>query len=428
MSTARDTFVPRSAAPASAASAMDEQIIPCFATKPSAHPSAAAVAPAPAPGKAPSVTFGLAAFDPAVVPNAFVAVAAMAPHAAAMLQPAAFAMPVQIPVPVPLPMPHAVAQQQQHQQQHVVLQKNQHHQHHHPQDLHLAGQSQGLRFGEAAGNNNGCSPVAPPPAQKPRWETPLRTGTWPEAWQSAIDLATDAPTTPQQLAAVSRTVRATVAEAVVSIVGEHLPRPTVEKWLCLLSEYLELNADEQILVLCLLRRYVECDGQFVGQADHLRPQKWEKVIAVACYLSVLLSEEFPGRTATDLRELLGPNFRFGAEQIVFLKQVDWRISISHEYFVETKVAVVANDHALLMGWFKRAQDAMLRKKLAERAAAQAKASLAAIAAKAKHSDVQTPVLGKKRAAEEVSSPEDGVVPGARRTRESRHIPLPTWAI
>jgi hypothetical protein len=409
MPTAHDSFVPRSAAPASA---MDEQIIPCFATKPPAH---AAVASAPAPEKGPSVTFGAAALDPAVVPSAFMAVAAMAPT---MLGPA-FHMPVQMPVPVPMPVAHAVAQQQQQQQ--APQQK-----HHHQQDVRFVGQAQDLRFGGAAGN--GCSPVAPPPAQKPRWETPLRIGTWPEAWQSAIDLSSDAPTTPQQLAAVSRTVRATVAEAVVSIVGEHLPRPTVEKWLCLLSEYLELNADEQILVLCLLRRYVECDGLFVGQADHLRPQKWEKVIAVACYLSVLLSEEFPGRTANDLRELLGPNFRFGAEQIVFLKQVDWRISISHEYFVETKMAVVANDRALLMGWFKRAQDAMLRKKLAEKAAAQAKASLAAIAAKAELNDVQTPLLGKKRAAEEVSSPEDGVVPGMRRTREARHMALPTWAI
>jgi hypothetical protein len=399
------TTVPRSPSGVAKAplSAMDEQIIPCFAAKPSATLGRPPIAPAvPAGKQQPSVPFGLAGVDPAVVPHVFMPVPVV--QGVPGILPPGFHMPVQMPVPMAVRV--AAAGEQQHQQHPFMPQMQ-------PADMRLA----------QSGYDANDSPAAPP-AQKPRWETPLRVGTWPEAWQSAVALASDAPVSPLQLAAVSRTVRATVAEAVVSIVGDHLPRPTVEKWLCLLSEYLELNADEQILVLCLLRRYVDCDGLFVGESDHLRPQKWEKVIAVACYLSVLLSEEFPGRTATDLRELLGPNFRFGIEQMAFLKQVDWRISISHEFYVETKKAVMTNDRVRLRGWFKRAQDLMSRRKLAERAAVEAKAKLAVIAAKAKHNAVQTPPLGKKRTAEIMSSPEDGVVPGSRRAREERYVALP----
>lgn len=288
---------------------------------------------------------------------------------------------------------------------------------------------------------SGAPDVTPPPAQKPRWETPLRVGNWAEAWESATALAGDAPTVATDFAHVSKVVRATLADVIISYVGEQLPRATVEKWLCLLSEYLELNADEQILVVCLLRRFVDAGGRFVGDSDHLRPQTWERVVAVACYLAVMLSEEFPGRAASDLRELLGPNFRFGQEQIIFLKTVDWRVSVSHEAFVEVKRAVAADDHDTLVGWFKTAAAVTARRARADAAAKEAKDALAALAAAdaakvaaesaeaakiaaaakaAAKAAALSPVSGvadaplgkKKRAASASGDDADGVVPGA----------------
>ncbi len=134
----------------------------------------------------------------------------------------------------------------------------------------------------------------------------------------------------------------------------------------------------------LLRKYIEYGGKFVGEGDWARPQRWECVVAIACYFAVLLTEEFPGRTSMDLRELLGPNFRFGVEQIAFLKAVDWRISISSEQFSDTKQCCVKvaekvpGEKERLMSWF-RIDDAVADR---EKRAADAAAAAAAAAAKA----------------------------------------------
>lgn len=258
-----------------------------------------------------------------------------------------------------------------------------------------------------------------------RWETPLRAGKWKERWEGARELGLGAGVRGAVAGGVAMVVRGSVAEFVVAYVGDVLPRATVEKWLCLLCEYLELNADEQVLLVCLLRRYVECGGKFVGQGDWARPQRWECVVAIACYLSVLLSEEFPGRTAMDLRELLGANFRFGVEQVAFLRAVNWRICIATDYFEEVKEACEGilkgnpESREALRGWFKVDQAIADRKVREANAAAASAAALAAAAATAvpmKTSPViptyaaETPVVGKKRGFAAVATADDSVVP------------------
>ncbi|CAN8063320.1 unnamed protein product [Agarophyton chilense] len=254
------------------------------------------------------------------------------------------------------------------------------------------------------------SPAAEYPGKR-RWETPLRTGKWAENWEGARELGLPVCVRSAQAPAVSQVIRSSVADAVVAYVGPHLPRHTVEKWLCLLFEYLELNADEQVLVVCLLRRYVRHGGRFVGQGDWARPQRWECVVAVASYFAVLLSEEFPGRTAMDLRELLGPNFRFGSEQISFLKVLDWRISIEAEDFKEVKEVsqkIFEQDTVAkqtMNDWFQIDKAmAEAKRRVAEEAAAAAAAAAAAMA----HSPV--PTVSKKRAYAAIVPADDSVVP------------------
>lgn len=253
---------------------------------------------------------------------------------------------------------------------------------------------------------------------KPRWETPLRARRQREPWQGARELGIDVCVRTAAASAVGSVVRATVADVVVAYVGPTLPRPTVEKWLCLLCEYLELNADEQVLVVCLLRRYVQSGGRFVGRGDWARPQRWECVVAVACYMAVLLTEEFPGRTAMDLRELLGPNFRFGSEQISFLKVVDWRISVDNASFKEVREtceAMLGGDVSArntMNEWFQVDQAVMDRKRRAGEEAAVAAAAA-----------VQQPV-GKKRAYAAIAPADDSVVPRVVLPRIEAHHPIP----
>lgn len=171
-----------------------------------------------------------------------------------------------------------------------------------------------------------------PPSEYPgklRWQTPSRTGTWNEPWKSARHLCplTLLSTPEGQHKQISSMLRHTLSTAIVTYVGPLLPHATVNKWLCLLCEYLELNVDEEILVICLLRRYSKSGGRFIAQGDWARPQRWECVVAIACYLAVLLTEEFPGRTALDLKELLGNGFKFGHEQVEFLTVIDWKINV-----------------------------------------------------------------------------------------------------
>lgn len=202
------------------------------------------------------------------------------------------------------------------------------------------------------------SPAAEYPG-KVRWATPLRVGKWVERWQSARELASHVAVRAKERVDVAKAVRMVIAEAVVENVGQALPVQTVTKWLCLLFEYLELNEDEQVLVVCLLRKFAHSGGKFIGQGDWARPQRWECVVAISCYFAVLLTEEFPGRTSLDLRELLGPNFRFGSEQVSFLKIVDWRISVDDVSFAEAKKRCinvaknVTGELERLREWFRR---------------------------------------------------------------------------
>lgn len=249
---------------------------------------------------------------------------------------------------------------------------------------------------------------------KLRWETPLRASRHYEHWQGARELGIDHAVRSKVAAGVSTVARSAVAEVVVAYVGAGLPKDTVRKWLCLLCEYLELNADEVVLVVCLLRRYVRKGGKFVGKGDWARPQRWECVVAVACYLAVLLTEEFPGRTAMDLKELLGPNFKFGREQISFLKVVDWRISITGEVFKEVKEAVEGmmrreeEARKAINEWFM-VDEAVLERE--RQAAEEAAAAAAAVAAMAPSPQQQIPVAaGKKRGYAAIAPADDSVVP------------------
>lgn len=90
---------------------------------------------------------------------------------------------------------------------------------------------------------------APELPGKLRWETPLRAGRHRENWQGARELGLSNAVRARNSAGVGVVIGTAVADVVVAYVGPALPRPTVEKWLCLLCEYLELNADEQVLVV-----------------------------------------------------------------------------------------------------------------------------------------------------------------------------------
>lgn len=395
---------------------MDEQIIPCFnAGKPPAGPSAAN--PTLHDGglrKTRSVTYGMSGMDQAMPGALFLPMhvqhAAFSTTAPAHTVPTAHAPSSYMGMPMGMHLPHmAVA----------------------VPGIPVGAPMMGSVMPPSKPCSDDLSPSClPPPAQKPRWETPLRVGKWPEEWESATELAEKAPASPTEQREIARTVRSTIAEALILFVGEQLPRTTVDKWLCLLAEYLELNADEQVLVLCLLRRYVDCGGLFVGEGDNLRPHTWERVVAVCCYLAVLLSEEFPGRAASDLRELLGPNFKFGADQISFLKKVDWRISVSHDVYMETKRAVAKKDCDTLLGWFKSAKSATLRKNRAEAAAKEAKRAIDILSAteKAKKITSSDVVVSKKRVLADMSRTDDGVVPGTTGTRINVALDVaPYWS-
>lgn len=255
-------------------------------------------------------------------------------------------------------------------------------------------------------------------AGKMRWRTPTRIGNWSEPWCGAREMALSHCVRTAKAPALGLAIRQLIAEAVATHVGVQLPTVTVEKWLCLLSEYLELNSDEQVLVVCHLRRYIAAGGKFVGKGDWARPQRWECVVAVACYLSVLLTEEFPGRTAMDLKELLGANFKFGREQISFLKTVNWEVATHSEQFVEVKKVcegLVKGDEKAketARDWFKMDQALDEMKQRAENeasaAAAMAAAQAAALAAQSPTMTMQP--IAKKRSFATIAPATDSVVP------------------
>ena len=266
------------------------------------------------------------------------------------------------------------------------------------------------------------SPAAEYP-KKLRWQTPRRTGKWSEPWQSARELGLHVCVRTANAADIMAVVKQCVAHAVVSHVGPHLPKHTVEKWLCLLCEYLDLNADEQVLVVCLLRKYVSAGGKFVGTGDWARPQRWECVVAVACYLAVLLTEEFPGRAAMDLRELLGPNFRFGKEQIDFLKTIDWKITVHPDMFKEVKdtsidmIEGTKNHLDVTVEWFNTKQSTTAPTTtpsaptpVATAPIKQAK-SVAQPVISSQAGVGKNVLIGKKRSFASIAPAEESVVPG-----------------
>ncbi|EME25898.1 uncharacterized protein Gasu_64410 [Galdieria sulphuraria] len=132
---------------------------------------------------------------------------------------------------------------------------------------------------------------------------------------------------------VFQMVRCTVARVIRRVTG--LSLSTVEKWFSLLSHFLELSAEEQLMFLIFLRKYLKHNGPLREGQDSLRPQKWERVLALCAYFSVWLSEEFAARTREDLVTLMGPRFHFGKEQKEFLIAVDWRIYIGYDEYCHT---------------------------------------------------------------------------------------------
>eukprot|EP00184_Porphyridium_aerugineum_P003555 CAMPEP_0184708492 /NCGR_PEP_ID=MMETSP0313-20130426/37794_1 /TAXON_ID=2792 /ORGANISM="Porphyridium aerugineum, Strain SAG 1380-2" /LENGTH=397 /DNA_ID=CAMNT_0027170085 /DNA_START=949 /DNA_END=2142 /DNA_ORIENTATION=+ len=169
--------------------------------------------------------------------------------------------------------------------------------------------------------------------KKPRWETPRRKGTWAEKWECAKEMGTT-PISAREAKITSWTVRNILSRVIVMNVG--LAKATVDKWLKLLAEFLELNVDEHLILLCLVQKFLAAGNTLRSDSDYQRPQRWECIIGIACYFAVMLSEEFPGRTALDLRDLLGGSFSFGKEQIAFLKAVNWRVNVSEEEFNSAK--------------------------------------------------------------------------------------------
>eukprot|EP00172_Hildenbrandia_rubra_P003528 Plantae.Rhodophyta-Hildenbrandia_rubra.ctg5779.p1 GENE.Plantae.Rhodophyta-Hildenbrandia_rubra.ctg5779~~Plantae.Rhodophyta-Hildenbrandia_rubra.ctg5779.p1 ORF type:complete len:457 (+),score=94.52 Plantae.Rhodophyta-Hildenbrandia_rubra.ctg5779:403-1773(+) len=172
---------------------------------------------------------------------------------------------------------------------------------------------------------------------KPRWSTPRRRGSWKEKWNCAKDWGAHSSVSHVNVKEMCEVVRCAVSEEISKRCKDlGVGCATVEKWMCLLAEYLELNGDEHILLAVLISRYGKGDRGWTGENDWCRPQRWECVVALAAYMAVLLSEEFPGKVAQDLQELLGRNFQFGKEQLAFLLAIDWRVNIGEPEFQQVQ--------------------------------------------------------------------------------------------
>uniref|UniRef100_A0A7S0BSD5 Uncharacterized protein n=1 Tax=Rhodosorus marinus TaxID=101924 RepID=A0A7S0BSD5_9RHOD len=188
---------------------------------------------------------------------------------------------------------------------------------------------------------------------RPRFETPRRRGNWIERWNGAREMGADSVPV-EDAARVGAGVREFVAKVINMNVG--LPQQTVEKWFQLLAEYLELSADEHVIMVNLFRKYLRANGALVSHDDWARPQKWECVLSISCYFSVLLSEEFAGQTSRELKDLLGPSFNFGKEQTDFLEAVGWKINVAQSEFTAARDAFLNYDGSLagenaLHQWF-----------------------------------------------------------------------------
>eukprot|EP00871_Galdieria_phlegrea_P006081 jgi/Galph1/960/GphlegSOOS_G5645.1 len=133
-----------------------------------------------------------------------------------------------------------------------------------------------------------------------RYQSPLRKGNWVERWSSVRALGASPVPTSKTFLVASRVK--TIVSMVIRRVT-YLSLATLEKWLTLMCDFIELNADEFIFFLVMLKKYIECSGPLRSCLDYKRPQLWESVLAVCAYFAVLLSEEFAGRTRRDLEDL-----------------------------------------------------------------------------------------------------------------------------
>jgi hypothetical protein len=191
------------------------------------------------------------------------------------------------------------------------------------------------RFLEIHGKVPFCTP-----SPTSRYKSPLRRGDWPESWQSARSLGASSVQPKDSETVVSR------VKHMISMVIQRstcLSLATLDKWLTLLCDFIEFNADEYLLFLVMLRKYLISNGQLQSLEDHVRPQKWERVLAVCAYFVVFLSEEFTGRIRRDLEDLMGPAFHFGREQASFLWVVDWRVNVTYNDFEAVRRLVLLDE-------------------------------------------------------------------------------------
>ncbi|GJQ08739.1 hypothetical protein GpartN1_g530.t1 [Galdieria partita] len=167
------------------------------------------------------------------------------------------------------------------------------------------------------------------PSPSSRYKSPLRIGNWQESWESARSLGP-----PSIQSAKSDIVIARVKHIISMIIQRStcLSLTTLDKWLTLMCNFIEFNADEFVLFLIMLKKYLMSNGQLQSLHDHTRPQKWERVLAVCAYFVIFLSEEFTGRIRRDLEDLMGPAFHFGKEQASFLSVVEWKVNVSYNEF------------------------------------------------------------------------------------------------
>eukprot|EP00166_Cyanidium_caldarium_P001152 ctg_1555.g545 len=182
------------------------------------------------------------------------------------------------------------------------------------------------------------------------------------------------------------------------------PFATVSKWLELVCDYLSLSADELVMMLIYLTRYIvlnaeyplervqpgrpspptqrtptstaESDmlvpdqersadtkrlppvfhseyerplfrpvnpltSQLIRACDEPRAQLWEQVLAVTAYTAVFTMEEFPRRTELELRDLLGNgNWSMRDAQVQVYRALDWRLVVCDTEFEQVRDLVL----------------------------------------------------------------------------------------
>jgi hypothetical protein len=202
------------------------------------------------------------------------------------------------------------------------------------------------------------------------------------------------------LVQTNRETRAFLQYLISSLVTPYTDHPfaTVSKWLELVCDYLALNADELLLMLIYLARYIALNARYplrtlsrpnvtpvtemqpwrslesavsdltqpesfgLGPDDFQRPlfrpidpmtgklmracnepraQQWEQVLAVAAYTAVFSLEEFPRRTELEIRDLLGGvRWSMRAAQLLVYDALEWRLLILEPEYVAIRDLVL----------------------------------------------------------------------------------------